>query len=158
MHRALVEVIGGPPPFKREMFEHYASGTHAGRATRKSPTPLPPLFAVELLQIAKGFVLALGFAGLHVGQEFDRDWIVRVAQFLDPLLQDVHVAKVAESPEEFLPSLPHLFPGGIGIHGHQAIGEKTAAADCHSQIVNRISVETRGRAFTLYQYSLHPGA
>src|SRR5882672_3944133 len=83
---------------------------------------------------------------------------MRVAQFFDPLLQDVHVAKVAESPENFLPRLLHLLPGGIGIHGHQAVGEGAAAADCYSQIMNRISVETCSRVLTLYEYSLHPGA
>src|SRR5262249_32590722 len=62
----LMEVVGGRPFFECQVFEHDASGTHAGCAAWESPAPLPPLLAVKLLKCFQRFLLALDFSSAHV--------------------------------------------------------------------------------------------
>src|SRR5882757_775757 len=156
MQSALVQVVGCRPLFEGKMFEYEASKTYASCAARQTAAPLSPLFAIELLQFLQCLLLALDFAGPHVVDQLDCNWIIRAAQFFDPMLHDLHITQATENLEDFLPGFFHLFPGGIGIHSPESVGERSAAADRYSQIMDGISIEPRGSALVFYEYHLHP--
>src|SRR5262249_58110610 len=128
-HGALVQIVGSGPFVECEMSEDDTAGSNAGGAARKTSAPLPPLLSIKLLQILESFLFALRLAVVHVIKQFDRHRIIGPCQLFNPFLHYVHVAQLAECLENFLPRLLHVFPAAVGIHGHQAIGERTATAN-----------------------------
>ena len=110
----------------------------------------------QIAAILQGFLFALEFAGAHVLEKPDCNRVVGVAQSLNPMLHDLHIAQAAKSPKRLLRSFFHFFPGRIGIHGHQPVRERSAAPEGHSQVMHGICLKPGGCALAFSKYSLHP--
>lgn len=79
-------------------------------------------------------------------------------EFRDPLHHDLGVAQIAQALEQALARFFHRPPVGIGIHGHQAVSHRAAAAQCDPQIMHGISTEIGRNAIALMEHAQHPVA
>ena len=75
---------------------------------------------------------------------------------MDPLLHYVHVTQLSQLAKETLAFFLHVLPGRIGINGADAVGDGTAATQCHAKVVYRVGGESRPGAIALFDNTLHP--
>src|SRR5258708_12530131 len=84
------------------------------------------------------------------------DWIRFGGELLNPLVHYLSVAKCAEPAEEFARDFAHGRPGAVGVHLFHDCGDRSAAADGYTKIMDDVRVGRRGGVFPPPHHAVHP--
>ena len=77
-------------------------------------------------------------------------------QLIGPLHHYLNIAQGAQTLKQAFSGLLHSLPVGIGIEGHQSVGQGAATAQGDTQVMDRIGTEIGGNAIALLQDPQHP--
>lgn len=146
------------PALEGEVLGDEAVGDETASAVGKRAGPEHPLSAVEG---AEGFD-DLGFElRLARGKNFAEglaNGIGFIREANEPFLEDLQVAELAETAEEFAAGFAELVPGGIGVHSGETGGHGAAAAKRNAEIVDGVGGRVAQGETHFAGDALHPMA
>src|SRR5205814_8564196 len=88
--------------------------------------------------------------------ELARGWIVLGCESLHPLLQNLSVAQLAQSAEQWFPGPTHSLPARVGIDEPHAVGQGATPPQRYPKIVDGTRSKIAARFLALLQHALHP--
>src|SRR2546423_1455140 len=117
---------------------------------------ITPLLLIKFMQGERRRIFKARLFSRGKRNQLARAGIVPGCESFHPLLQNLSVAQLAQSAEQWFPCPAHSLPARVGIDEPHAVGQGAASPQRYPKIVDGIRSKIAARFVALLQHTLHP--
>jgi len=151
-----VELARLLPALQREMLENQTTRLHTAGSCGQMVDPIAPLLLIKFMQGERRRIFKARLFSRGKRNQLARAGIVLGRESYHPLLQNLRIAQLAQSAEQWFPSPAHSLPARVGIDEPHAVGQGATPPQRYPKIVDGVRSKIAGRVLALLEHALHP--